>query len=327
MRHLVQAIVAVMLASVPAATASTPVVDGHNHEGLSADGSVIDTSKLDDLKSRGIDVVMIALPVDRSRTSDLPARIATEVTWLQQASLSDPGFSLGDTPRELLSADPGDGIHLLFSIEWFHTIFASDLSLAQTYRDLGIRVIGLAENDQDGLFETGDRSSTLSPFGKQIVHAINEAGVLIDITHLSHEQKLEVIACSQKPVVATHSLTRAVVPSGFNLPDEVLSALANNAGSVWVSFQKEDLLGDADEDQAFDRLVDHIEVLVERLGPDHVGIGTDLQAGGKYVPVTLNQKDAFARIRQRLEKRGFEEATIDSILGGNILRVLSESDS
>ena len=172
---------------------------------------------------------------------------------------------------------------------------------------------------------TGPRRSV--PSENRYVHAINEAGVLIDITHLSHEQKLEVIACSQKPVVATHSLTRAVVPSGFNLPDEVLSALANNAGSVWVSFQKEDLLGDADEDQAFDRLVDHIEVLVERLGPDHVGIGTDLQAGGKYVPVTLNQKDAFARIRQRLEKRGFEEATIDSILGGNILRVLSESDS
>jgi membrane dipeptidase len=325
MRHLSPALLAITFAAVAAATASNPVVDGHNHEGLSAVGGVIDTSKLADLKSRGIDVVIIALPIDRTKTSDLTARISAEVEWLQQASLSDPGFTLAENPKTLLSGVPHDGIQVLFSIEWFHNIFGSQPSLARTYSDLGVRVIGLAEDDKDGLFGSGDRSATLSPFGRKVISAINATGILIDITHLTHEQKLEVISYSRKPVVATHSLTQAVVPNRFNLPEEVLSALALNAGSVWVSFQKEDLLGDAGDEQAIDRLIDHIDVLIERLGPGHVGIGTDLQAGGKYVPVSLSQKDSFARIRQRLQERGFEQDTIDGILGGNILRILAES--
>jgi len=64
-------------------------------------------------------------------------------------------------------------------------IFGGDPSSVPRYRDLGVRVIGLSENDGDGLFGRGDLAATLTPFGTQVVAAMNEAGVLIDITHLS----------------------------------------------------------------------------------------------------------------------------------------------
>lgn len=308
------------------AKGSVPVVDGHNHEGLSASEGVIDTSKLEDLKARGIQVVMIALPMDRSSTPDIEARIGGELERLRQASSDYRGFSLADDPAAVLDGVPEGDIQIFFSIEWFGDVFGADPSRVQRFRDLGVRVIGLTETDDDGLFGRGDRAATLSSFGKRIIAAMNDAGVLIDITHLTHEQKIEVIAHSRAPVVASHSLVQAVYPEPFNLPNDVVTALADSGGSVWVSFDRSDLLGDAAEGEAIDRLIDHIDVLVERLGPDHVGIGTDLQAGGEYVPASLNQKDSFARIRRRLQDRGFSRQKIDGILGGNVLRALAAAD-
>ena len=316
------AIAIVLGSSVPVGGA-VPIVDGHNHEGISASTGKIYTSKLEDLKARGIEAVVMAVPLDRSETADVEGRIADEMERLREESLKEGGFSLGDDPAASMLGVPYTEIQVYFSIEWFGEIFGTDPSRVSRYRDLGVRIIGLTEEDHDGLFGRDGRSATLTSLGRQVVASMNEAGVLIDITHLTHEQKLEVIAQSRAPVVASHSLVQAASPYPFNLPDEVLTELAKNGGSVWVSFNSSDLFGDLPEEKAFDRLVDHIEVLVERLGPQHVGIGTDLQAGGKYVPVALNQKDTFAEIRRRLRDRGFEQQTIDGVLGGNVLRALA----
>lgn len=306
--------------------ASVPIVDGHNHEGISASEGRIDTSGLDELKARGIQAVVIALPLDRSEAEDLEGRIAEEIERLHNDSPKIPGFSLADDPAAVSKGVREGNIQVLFSIEWFGEIFGTDPSRVRRYRDLGVRIIGLAENDSDGLFDNGHRSAVLTPFGRHVVAAMNEAGVLIDITHLTHEQKLHVIAQSRAPVVASHSLVQAVSPDPFNLPDEVITALADSGGSVWVSFDRSGLQSDQPEEDSIDRLVDTIEVLVARLGPDRVGIGTDLQAGGKYVPEILNQKDSFTRIRLRLQDRGFDQQSIDGILGGNVLRVMAAFD-
>ncbi|MBI4917162.1 MAG: membrane dipeptidase [Acidobacteria bacterium] len=304
-----------------------PVADGHNHEALSADGGAIDTSKVAGLQARGLGVVIVGLPVDRQRPADVEARVREELALLRGMSANAAGFSLADDPAALLAGVPAGRLQLLFSIEWPDGVFGGDPSSVRRYRDLGVRVIGLSEKDGDGLFGRGDLSATLTPFGTQVVAAMNEAGVLIDVTHLSHAQKLAVIARSRAPVVASHSLVQAVTPVRFNLPDEVVAALARSGGSVWVSFNRSDLLSGAPDDEALGRLVGHIEALVQRLGEDRVGIGTDLQAGGRYVPASLNRDDAFALIARRLRERGCSQAAVDGILGGNVLRALAAAAS
>lgn len=304
-----------------------PVVDGHNHEALAAGGGTIDTSKVAGLQARGLGVVIVGLPVDRRRPANVEARVREELALLREMSANAPGFSVADDPAALLAGVPAGPLQLLFSIEWFDGIFAGDPTSVRRYRDLGVRVIGLSEKDGDGLFGRGDLAATLTPFGTQIVAAMNEAGVLIDVTHLSHAQKLAVIARSRAPVVASHSLVQAVTPEEFNLPDEVVTALARSGGSVWVSFNRSDLLGDAPDDEALGRLVAHIEVLVERLGEDRVGIGTDLQAAGRYVPAPLNRTDALALIARRLRERGLSQAAVDGVLGRNVLRTLAAAAS
>ena len=324
MRALISAVMLIVLSEGSSAMADTSfdVVDGHNHEAVTAKEGSVDFTGLAQLRSRGIDVVVVPLPLDRSDTSDLEGRIADEMQELRRAAGEGAGFSIV-RPDELLRDTGDDGIRLLFSIEWFESIFDEDLARVERLRDLGVRVISLVEDDPDGLFGTGDRSAQLTTFGDRIVSTLNDVGVLIDITHLSHPQKLEIIRRSAAPVLATHSLVSAVSPAAFNLPREVVAALAETGGSVWVSFNSSDLLVGNSDGDALELVADHIEVLIEHLGPDYVGIGTDLQAGGKYVPSSLNQDETFSEIGQRLLERGYSQHLVDGVLGRNILRALA----
>lgn len=332
-RWLAGILVALSLAPGSAAAAARPfsaeparpVVDGHTHEGLMAREGKVHTAGLEGLRARGIDAAVVALPVDRSPTPDLEARVREEVGQLREACLRESGFSVAGGPARPGDGGPDGGIRLFLAIEWRGSVFGGDPTRVRRYRDLGVRMIGPWDKDDDGLFEKDDRSAVLSPLGKRIVAEMNEAGVLIDITHLTHAQKLEVIARSKVPVVASHSLVRSVSPQGFNLPDEVVTALAARGGSVWASFNRSDLLGDGPDAAAVDRLVEQIDVLVRRLGADHVGIGTDLQRGGQYVPAPLNQGDSFAVIRRRLQERGLSRGVIDGVLGRNVLRAMGST--
>ena len=77
---------------------------------------------------------------------------------------------------------------------------------------------------------------------------------------------------------------------------------------------------------ALPRLIDHIETLAHSLGPQQVGIGTDLQADGRYVPEPLYRLDTLARLRSGLLERGFTPGEVDGILGGNALAALASQD-
>ncbi len=313
-----------VLSMATAAVADMPplVVDGHNHDALSARDGLVDLSGLSGLRARGIDVAVVPLPLDRSVTPDIESRIAAEMEELRRIGSSGARISIA-RPDELLGGSQKGEVGLLFSIEWFGSIFGEDPARVERFRDLGVRLIGLAEDDPDGVFGVGDRSADLTPFGERIVSAMNGAGVLIDITHLSHARKLEIIRHSRRPVVASHSIVFDVCPTSFNLPPEVVEGLAATGGSVWVSFNSSDLLSCDPDGDPLELLVDHIESLVTSLGPEHVGIGTDLQAGGSYVPAALNRDDTFAEIGRRLSERGYSKDVVAGVMGRNVLRVLT----
>lgn len=312
--------------------AAAPVVDGHNHEGITLREGAIDVSGLASLREKGIGGAVLPLPVDRTPTDNLEARILDEIGRLRDLAGQGFGFTLGDGaaggkgggPASEIGGDPARSPFLLLpAIEWREGVFSDDIDRVRRYRELGVRMISLWDSDADGLFIAGESPARLSPRGRNIVSALNENGILIDITHLSHSQKLEVIACSAAPVVASHSLAQALAPNDFNLPEDVLTALASHRGSVWASFNRSELLGaDPDEEEAMDRLVAQIGYLARRLGTESVGIGTDLQKGGRYVPSPLNRLDVFMVLRARLLAEGWEPAAVDGVLGGNVLRAL-----
>ena len=299
-----------------------PTVDGHNHEAVTVSDGRLDVTGIARLRELGIDVALIPLPLDRSETVDIELRLVNEVRGLRTEAARNPEITIGSPDVEFDT--PGrDAVVLMFAVEWFRGLFDGDIGRVQRFRDLGIRVISLVETDPDGLFVTGDGGAQLSPFGVRIVSAMNASGVLIDITHLSHSQKLEVIRRSSRPVVATHSLVADVSPSGFNLPREVVDALARTGGSVWVSFNSSDLRADHTERDPVELVADHVVSLIAHLGSSNVGIGTDLQAGGAYVPAALNEDGVLQRIERVLLERGLSRGVVDGVLGLNVLRTLA----
>ncbi len=302
----------------------TLVVDGHTHQGLEEDGGEIRTAGLDELRARGYQVVVHALPVDRSNTADLFGRLIRETEWLRVKAQEDDRFYLFPEARgAVLSSSLSTGLGLLFSLEWLGPTFEGNASRASRLCELGIRLFGPPNEDPDGLFLTGENSDRLSSFGREVVASLNNAGVLIDLTHLSHGRKLAVIAASAVPTVISHGNSREAADLSFNLPGDLLESLAASGGQVWVSFNRNGVLEEGEDNaEGLSRLLDHFEALTERLGPENVGIGTDLQADGRYVPEPLNRLDTLERLRSGLLERGFTPGEVDGFLGGNVLRSL-----
>lgn len=124
-------------------------------------------------------------------------------------------------------------------------VIGRDLSLLKTYRDLGVAYIGLAHeghNDiadsatpRDELGDSATEHGGVSEFGRQAIAAMNQLGIMVDVSHLSKVATLDAIRHSRAPVIASHSSVHAIVPTPRNMDDETLLALAAKGGVIQVT--------------------------------------------------------------------------------------------
>ncbi len=214
--------------------------------------------------------------------------------------------------------------------------------------------------------ETHSRNSLahigLTDFGKQVVHRLNDLGVMIDLSHPGEQTFYDVLATTNKPVIASHSCVYALNPSQRNLKDDQLKALAKNGGVVFINFYSGFLdstyadkftafLGNHkaeldslmniyhDRDLAMIRLnaiykteTDHmrppLSALIKQIDYVVKLIGVDYVGlgsdfdGAESYPVGLDDVSDYPKITAELVKIGYSEKDIDKILGGNFIRVL-----
>jgi membrane dipeptidase len=202
----------------------------------------------------------------------------------------------------------------------------------------------------------------LTEYGKQIVHHLNDLGVMIDLSHPSEQTFYDVLATTNKPVIASHSCAYALNPHQRNLKDAQLKALAKNGGVVFVNFysgfvdstyqkkaaafrHKHSAELDSlikiyhDEDLATDRLYAIYKSESEPMRPPlsllikHIDyivklIGPDHVGigsdfdGAESYPLGMDDVRDYPKITAELLKLNYSEKDIDKILGGNFLRVL-----
>jgi membrane dipeptidase len=217
---------------------------------------------------------------------------------------------------------------IFFAIENGYPV-GNDLSLVETYYDMGVRYITLCQSKNNDICDSstdadGPEYGGLSDFGKQVVQEMNRLGIIVDVSHVSDDAFYDVLELSTAPVIASHSNARAIYDHARNIDDAMLKKLAENGGVIQLSllYVKEPDPDNPEQLATVAELVDHIDHVVDVAGIDHVGIGTDFDGGGE-VEGCFDVSE-IGNITLELVKRGYSEEEIRKIWGGNLMRVFED---
>lgn len=235
------------------------------------------------------------------------------------------------------------------------------------YAEAGVRYVGLTHfgHNQFGdssnpnfVRDTGPRWNGLSPAGRELITALNETGILVDLSHAGKETMMQAAEFSKTPIIASHSGVKAVAESARNLDDEQLRKLAEINGVAqmvalgayvkvptaeqqaarevldkeYADLDRNDpVIGAAYRERrklitamapepSVSDFVDHIDHAVKVAGIDHVGIASDFDGGGGVDG--WQDASETQKVTAELVARGYSEEDIAKIWGGNLLRVL-----
>ena len=195
----------------------------------------------------------------------------------------------------------------------------------QRVKDLGVTYITLCHTKNNDYCDSSSdkevRWNGLSPFGKKAIKEMNRLGIMIDVSHASEKTFWDVIKYSKKPIIASHSSSKALCNHDRNLTDEQLRALAANGGVAQVCIVDEFLKKNKKEACLKD-FINHLCHIVEVAGIDHVGIGTDFDGGGGVKGCKADND--LINITVSLLEKGYSEEDIAKIWGKNFLRVMEE---
>ena len=208
---------------------------------------------------------------------------------------------------------------------------APDLSNLEDWYGRGLRSLGLVWSRANAFAEgvpfrfpgSPDTGPGLTDSGRALVQACNELGILVDLSHLNEQGFWDVAALSGAPLVATHSNAHALCPSTRNLTDRQLDAIRDAGGIVGVNFAVSFLREDGyllPDETGIDEIVRHVVYLAERMGIDHVGLGSDFD--GATIPTELGGVSGLPRLVETLAAAGFDDAALAKVTHGNWLRVL-----
>lgn len=276
---------------------------------------------------------------------------------------NDLQFAL--TVDDVVGAHRRGRVASLIGMEGAHQIGDSMAALRRSY-DLGVRYMTLTHNKTNSVADSGTdepKHGGLSPFGEAVVREMNRLGMLVDLSHVSPETALDVLQLSRAPVIFSHSNAAAVAEHPRNVPDEVLRLLPAKGGVVMVNFYPVFLsaevrqwnarrLGEearlkglypfsaaqvTDGMKAWEAanprppvdlraVADHIDHIARTAGHDHVGLGGDLD-GVPYTATGLEGVEGYPRLFAELIRRGWSDAKLAKLAGGNILRVMRRAEA
>jgi membrane dipeptidase len=172
---------------------------------------------------------------------------------------------------------------------------------------------------------TPDTGPGLTDAGKELVKACNRLRIMIDLSHLNEAGFWDVARLSDAPLVATHSNVHALCQSSRNLTDKQLDAIRESDGMVGlnfaVSFLRED--GRNDANTPLETMVRHVSYLVERLGIERVGLGSDFD--GATIPSAIGDVSGLPALMVALADHGFSAEDLRKLAHGNWVRVLEKT--
>ena len=270
-----------------------------------------------------------------------------------------PGLSIVHTTENINNAKKGKKATLLLASQCGDFI-GTELHRIEAFYKLGLRMMipaySLSNRICGGCLDRSDHG--LTSFGRLVVQECNRVGLLLDCSHLGKRSSLDIIEHSQKPIVFSHSCTKALADNPRNITDEQIKACASRNGIIGLSPWGPMVMKTGQiKRPTVEDFIDHIDHVAQLLGStDHIGIGTDMSLGtypdheydpwgspeyrdvtgvyDKYVTANirspLRMVEGFSNYAEvlhfvdRFRKRGYEDTDVFKILGGNYMRVFGQ---
>jgi membrane dipeptidase len=243
-------------------------------------------------------------------------------------------YVLANSVSDIRQAKASGKLAIAFDLEGSDPL-AGDLSLVSLYYDLGVRQMLLAYN-KDNRASGGCMEGRigLTSFGKQVIQEMNRVGMLVDVSHMGYRASMEAFETSKAPVIFSHSNPNGLHRNKRNISDEQIKACARTGGVVGING-----IGDFLGGTASARFVEHIEYVMNLVGPEHVGIGLDyvidkqelmgyIQGRPDIFPpdqiknfLAFVEPEQLSEVTGLLLQGGYSEQNIRGILGENFMRV------
>ena len=247
-------------------------------------------------------------------------RILNEIEAMVAKSSSY--VNIAYTPTDLYRLKAEGKKAIMLGIENGYAI-GRDIRNVERFRRRGVVYMTLCHNGNNqlcGSCRYNDEGLGVNAFGEEVIHEMNRVGMMVDISHAGDRTFYDALDISTKPIVASHSSSRALCNHPRNLTDDQLRALAAKGGVAQVTlyngFLKEE--GQATIQDA----IRHLNHMVDVMGIEHVGIGTDFDGDGGIIGcASASELINFTRC---LLKERYSEDDIRRIWGGNFLRVMEE---
>ena len=264
----------------------------------------------------------------RAEAADITAQMAGLLMRLERES--DGAVTLCRDVAEIRAAMARGSFAAVMHIEGVEA-FGPDLDLLHLLHAVGLRSIGPVWS-RPNIFAHGvpfrfpsspDIGPGLTAAGKDLVRACNALRVMVDLSHMNDAGFWDVAAISNAPLVASHSNAHAVCAHSRNATDRQLDAIRDTGGLIGINFGVGFLNPNGERDVALplEVMVRHVDYIVERIGIDHVALGSDFD--GTTIPAAIGDAAGLPALIAALEAGGYRGDDLAKVTHGNWLRVLA----
>jgi membrane dipeptidase len=269
--------------------------------------------------------VELAPPVEHERAAADAARTLARLHALERAG----HVAIARAPGDLDRAREAGVLAAVAHLEGAEAIDPAADAL-EFWHAAGLRSLGPVWSRANA-FATGvpfafpaspDAGPGLTPAGRRLVERCADLGIAVDLSHLNEAGFWDVARLDRAPLIASHSGAHALCPHSRNLTDAQLDAIGASGGLVGVVFAVEFLREDGREetDTPLEAIVAHVRYVADRIGSDHVALGSDFD--GATIPAPLADAAGLPRLIDALRAGGFGETELRAIAWGNWRRVL-----
>lgn len=296
---------------------------------------------LEDMRRGGLTAANCTVSVWEGFQATVDNIVETNALLVACDDLVRPVHTTADITRAKEEGKTG----IIYGFQNAHA-FEDQIGYVEVFKRLGVGIVQMCYNTQN-LVGTGcyERDGGLSGFGREIVAEMNRVGMMCDLSHVGETTSREVIETSEKPVCYSHCLPSGLKEHPRNKSDAELRFIAEHGGFVGVTMFTPFLR--AGVDATVDDYVEAIEYVMNIVGEDAIGIGTDFTQGqdqaffewlthdkgyarrltnfGTIInPEGIRTIGEFGNLTEALLRRGMSERQVRKIMGENWMRVLKE---